>query len=157
MISVYQVNKLNNGSLINVVIWSNQLIVKRIHSSRMRTTRLLTVSRSALGGGVVNRGGGVCLGNLPRECLPRVVSTHGEGEGVSAHGAGEVYALGVYSSMHWGRHLPAPPPRTEFLTHACTLVKTCVVMFIHFNGSATDVLRLINTFFIHALCVLTPC
>ena len=59
----------------------------RMHSSKMRTTRLLTVSRSIRGRGDLFRGGGVCLGGVCLGgvclgCLPRVVSA----QGVSAWG-----------------------------------------------------------------------
>ena len=71
MISVFQVNKWNNGPSINVVMWSNQLPVKRMHYSRVRTTHLLTVSRSVWW--EVCAGEAVpTWGNLPRGCLPRV-------------------------------------------------------------------------------------
>ena len=64
-----------------------------MHSSGMRTARLLTISQYALHGGVSAQGWGVCPGG----CLPRGVST----QGVSAHGR---VCLGVYPNMQWGRH-----------------------------------------------------
>ena len=111
---------------IHLTTWNSRdsLIFRntRMHSSGMRTARLLTVSQYALaGGGCLPRGvsagggavcpgvsarglsaqggvcpGGVCSGGcLPlvqRGCLPR---------GVSASGP-----MGVYPSMQWGKHPP---------------------------------------------------
>ena len=71
-----------------------------MHSSRMRTARLLTVSRSIGGMCLSVQGGGVCQGGLPRGCV----------------------CLGVYPSVSLGRH--PPPPWTEFLTHACENIVT---------------------------------
>ena len=70
----------------------------RMHSSRMRTGRSLTVCCSLfLGGGVSALGG--CL--LPGGLLQW---------GVSAP-----RGRGVYPSMHWGRHPPFPPPVDRIL------------------------------------------
>ena len=70
--------------------------VTRLHSSRMRTAHLLTVSQHALGRGVSAQGG-VCL----RGCLP---------EGVSARGGvcrGDVsqHAMGQSPHLWTDRHL----------------------------------------------------
>ena len=67
---------------------TNAIAITRMHSSGMRTARLLTVCRRVVSAG----------GCLPRECLPREVSARGclpgevSARGVSAWG---VSALGV--------------------------------------------------------------
>ena len=88
---------------------SNKIIVNpRMHSSRMRTARLLTVSRHALfGGGVPAQGG--CT--WPGVYLPRGVPAQG---GVPAWGylprgvylPGGVPAWGVYLPGGWGCTCP---------------------------------------------------
>ena len=85
------------------IIW-NAFLLTRMHSSRMCTVRCSGHCREGgLPGGVCP---GVCLpgrclpgGYLPGRCLPR---------GVSARG------VGVYPSMHWGRH-----PPVNRITDAC--------------------------------------
>ena len=92
-------NKMTHMSMITA---ENGAITTRMHSSRMRTGRSLTVCCSLLGGGVCSRGG-VCSGGVS---APGGSALGGSGlggcllQGVCSRG-------GVYPSMHWGRH---PPP-----------------------------------------------
>ena len=77
----------------------------RLHSSRMRTARLLPVSPSmhCTGWGVSAPGGGACLWS-ERACL-----WSGEGVPASSPGGGclpLVPGVGVYPNMQWGRHPP---------------------------------------------------
>ena len=89
----------------------------RMHSSRMRTGRSLTVCCSLLPGGVCS--GGVCSwggvfsqgGVWSRGVCVCLL----QGGGCLLRGG--VCSGGVHPSMHWGRH--PPPLWTEFLTHAC--------------------------------------
>ena len=88
-----------------------------MHSSGMRTARLLTVSQDELHGGVhpsmhwgcvsqhaLGRGG-VCPGGVPARGVP----------GQAGVPAQEVYLSGVYPSMQWGRPLPPPVDRQTFV------------------------------------------
>ena len=82
--------------LINTIPWTS------MHSSRMRTARLLPVSPNMhCAGGCLLPGWGLCsrgvsateVVSAPAGCLPLV--------------------RGVYPSMHWGRHLPSPRGQTD--------------------------------------------
>ena len=80
----------------------------RLHSSRMHTTRLLTVSPSMHCAGVCSQGRLHPVGLLPRDPVLRGRSVPG----------------GWYSSMHWGR-----PPPVNRMTDNCkniTLPQTSV-------------------------------
>ena len=91
-----------SGKLQKCVNNWDDMTLTRMHSSRMRTGRSLTVYRSLLPGGcllrlcVCSRGSGVCSGGL---CLLWGCSP-----------GGGCLLRGVwYPSMHWGRH----PPREQ--------------------------------------------
>ena len=106
----------------------------RMHSSRMRTGRSLTVYWSLLRGSVCSGGGGVCSQggggggvSAPGGLLQGVSALGGVcSGGVSAPGGcllprgvsaprGWVEGMVWYPSMHWGRHTP---PWTEWQTGA---------------------------------------
>ena len=80
--------------IYSLQIW--RLFETRMHSSKMRIARLLTVCH-IIRGGCLPRGAGVS----PRRCLSRGCLSKGcLPKGVSVQGC-------VYPSMQWGRH---PPP-----------------------------------------------
>ena len=100
--------------------FSQKLLETRLHSSRMHTARLLTVSPSMhwAGGGVSLPGGSA----LPEGGLLAGGSALQGGvllvRGVPACRGGGVCLPGGMVSQHALKQRPPPPPWTEFLTHA---------------------------------------
>ena len=117
-------------------IFSSQVksrVKTRMHSSRMRTVRLLTVSRSTWEW-VVCMGGCLPIGCLVRGCLPR--------EGCVAGGC-------VIAQKNAGIH--PSPLLTEFLTHTCKNITFPAVTRRHFSRMLTTRLLTVQVTYLTSL------
>ena len=114
-----------------------------MHSSGMRTARLLTVSQHALRKGGVSQhalGRGVCIPACTGPggvCISTCTGQGGVCWGVSAQGGVCLWSQVVYPSMQWGRH--APCRQTKHNLHklrlrAVTRMHSSRMCTARFNG-----------------------